>query len=64
MKKTYIIPEVEIHAICVESLIAESPLNVTQTGDTAGLNDKSATEGEDALVKGNDYDVWSDDWSR
>ena len=64
MKKTYIIPEVEIHAICVESLIAASPLNVTQSGDTAGLKDKSATSGTDALVKGNNYDVWSDDWSK
>lgn len=64
MKKTYIIPIVEIHAICVENLIAASPLNVTQSGDTAGLNDKSATSGEDALVKDNNYDVWSDDWNR
>ena len=64
MKKTYIIPEVEIHAICVESLIAESPFSVTKTGDTAGLKDKSATSGADALVKDNNYDVWSDDWSR
>ncbi len=63
MKKTYIIPEVEIHAICVEGLIAES-LNVKQTGDTAGLKNISASSGEDALVKGNSYDVWSDDWSK
>ena len=63
MKKTYIIPEVEIHAICVESLIAES-LNVNQTGDTAGLKDKTATEGAAGLVKDNSYDVWSDDWSK
>ena len=65
MKKTYIIPQVEIHAVNVEGLIATSPLNVANSGDTADLKGGSATKDADGLVKGgNSYDVWDDDWNR
>lgn len=58
MKKTYIIPEVDIHAICVEGLIAASP---NATINTEGSVDANLIE-----VKGNtqNYDVWDDDWSK
>jgi len=57
MKKTYIIPEVEIHAICVETLIAESPAvtiaDDSETVDAGGVD-----------VKRGNYDVWDEDWSK
>ena len=60
MKKTYIIPEVEIHAISVEGLIATSDPNVKISTTSGSIN-----AGE-VGAKGNtqSYDVWDDDWSR
>ena len=62
MKKTYIIPEVDIHAICVEGLIAASPTpDVTiNASDNVNINANSVE------VKGNSqsYDVWDDDWQK
>ena len=57
MKKIYIIPEIEIQAVNVETLIAASP-DVT-------VNPEGSVNAENVEVKGNkNYDVWDDDWSR
>ena len=65
MKKTYIIPEMDITVLEMQQIIAASPLNVTKDGDTTSFKTGQATSGADGLVKGgNDYDVWDDDWSR
>lgn len=60
MKKTYQIPTITTTAISTGTIIAASP---------AGYNNAigSAVNGDAALVKEqqrNDYDVWSDDWSK
>lgn len=59
MKKTYIIPQVEIHVITVEGLIASSTPG-------AKINRNGSVDANSVDVKGNtqDYDVWDDDWSR
>lgn len=65
MKKTYIIPQMDITVQELQQIIAASPLNVTNDGDTANFSEKQATEGQAGLVKGGSgYDVWSDDWSK
>ena len=60
MKKTYITPEMLAVALSMNNIIAQSPLNIQNTGDTAPLSDKSATEGGDAMVKGTN--VWDEEW--
>ena len=42
-------------------IIAASPFNITNSGDTATLNDTPATSGADALVKG-DVNLWDSEW--
>ena len=61
MKKTYIIPAVEIHAITVEGLIANSPAQ-----PNAGVDSGQSVNANSVEVKGNsqNYDVWDDDWSK
>lgn len=60
MKKTYIIPEVEIHAISVESLIAQSPLG----GNDAVGNGTQLVKEDVTSSNTQNYDVWDDDWSK
>ncbi len=60
MKKTYQTPEALTVVLSMNNIIATSPLNVTTDGDTAPLSDKSATDGEDALVKGKS--LWDSEW--
>ena len=62
MKKTYIIPQVEIHAVSVEGLIAASP--TPQVGISRNAQD--AVDAGSVDVKGNsqNYDVWDDDWNK
>ena len=60
MKKTYIIPQVELHTRSVEGLIAASPDDVTiNRGGSVNANEvetKSSNIGK--------YDVWDEDWSK
>ncbi len=60
MKKTYIIPEALIVSLNISNIIAASPLNITGDSGSAKLNNESATEGADALVKGTN--VWDEEW--
>ena len=60
MKKTYITPEMLAVALSMNNIIAQSPLNIQNTGDTTSLSDKSATEGGEAMVKGTN--VWDEEW--
>ena len=60
MKKTYIIPEALVVCLSMSLPLAGSPLNVTQDGDTADLNDDYADEGTDALVKFSS--IWDEEW--
>jgi len=60
MKKTYITPEMLAVALSMNNIIAQSPLNIKETGDTTSLSDKSATSGEAAMVKGTN--VWDEEW--
>ena len=60
MKKTYITPEMLAVALSMNNIIAQSPLNIQNTGDTAPLSDKSATENGEAMVKGTN--VWDEEW--
>lgn len=41
-------------------MMAESPLSVTNDGDTYKLGDGTAPEGDDAMVKG--VNVWDEEW--
>ena len=61
MKKTYIIPQVEIHAVSVEGLIAASTPQ-----PSAKINRDGSVEAGSVDVKGNsqNYDVWDDDWNK
>ena len=47
-------------ALSMNNIIAASPLNIKETGDTTSLSDKSATEGGEAMVKGTN--VWDEEW--
>jgi len=58
MKKTYIIPELNITTLAVENMIAVSG---PQTIDTTSANQSA---GMDVKADRNDYNVWDDDWSR
>lgn len=60
VKKTYITPEMLSVALSMNNIIAQSPLNIKNTGDTAPLSDKSANSGADAMVKGTN--VWDEEW--
>lgn len=57
MKKTYIIPELNITTLAVENMIAVSGPDTTekQASQQAGMDVKSTRQ---------DYNVWDDDWSR
>ena len=61
MKKTYIIPELNITKLAVENMVAASP---------EGFNSKLGSQGvsgDVSLVKeqgDQSYNVWDDDWSR
>ena len=55
MKKAYITPEVEAHAICVETLIAASP-DVT-------INRNGSVDAGSVETKGyHDKNVWDNQW--
>jgi hypothetical protein len=60
MKKIYITPEMLTVALSMNNIIAASPLNIKETGDTAPLSDKSANSGADAMVKGTN--LWDEEW--
>ena len=61
MKKTYQTPEAL--TVCLTQILplASSPMNVTTDGDTAGLNDGYAGDGDDALTKGMNG-IWDTNW--
>ena len=61
MKKTYIIPEILVVRLSMNNIIAASPLNVQNDGDTANTKDGFATDGADAGVKGS-TNVWDEEW--
>lgn len=61
MKKTYIIPQVEIHAISVETLIAQSPTPQVTINKNATAIDAGSVEVKDNTQG---YDVWDDDWQK
>ena len=58
MKKTYIIPTVEVLNIAPATLIAESIGKDPEPGDPSQWDVK-----EDRTSRGT-HDVWDDDWSR
>ncbi len=60
MKKTYITPEMLAVALSMNNIIASSPLDIKESGDTASLSDKSATEGGEAMVKS--VNLWDEEW--
>ena len=63
MKKTYIIPEIQITEIAFSAMIAES---ITISGDSS----KKTSGANGGWVKDNsassrdDYNVWDDDWNK
>ena len=60
MKKTYIIPQMDVTVLATEQLIADSP-NVTINKDSA-----SSVDAKDVDVKSSrnaGYNVWNEDWS-
>ena len=63
MKKTYIIPEMLSVQLGTCKMMAESPLSVTNDGDTYNLGDGTAPEGDDAMAKGvSDKNIWDEEW--
>ena len=60
MKKTYIIPEALTVVLGTCKMMANSPLNVANDGDTYNLGDDPAPSGENAMVKGNS--LWDEEW--
>ena len=61
MKKTYIIPETLVVKLSMCNIIAASPLNVKNDGDTATTKDGFADDGADGLAKGS-TNVWDEEW--
>jgi len=63
MKKTYLTPEVCITKVGTESMIAISSV---EGADKLGVNNAgtSAAGVTSGNVKGEDYNVWDDDWSK
>ena len=61
MKKTYIIPELNITKLAVENMIAQSQ---TSGPKVDGVNTASQGAGMEVKADRNDYNVWDDDWSR
>lgn len=47
-------------ALSMNNIIASSPLDIKESGDTASLSDKPADSGADAMVKGTN--VWDEEW--
>ena len=63
MKKTYINPETIVVRLMPTTVLAASPLSITNNGDTAPLINTSATSGVDAMTKGtSDVNVWDEEW--
>ena len=65
MKKTYMIPSVEVTTVTPATIIANSPFTFDDgNGTGSGTVTDEDAEGE-ALVKGRGAsNVWDDDWSR
>ena len=61
VKKTYINPEIIVVRLMPTTVLAASPLNVANSGDTTELNQTSAPDGADALVKGS-KNIWDEEW--
>ena len=57
MKKTYIIPELNITKLAVENMIAQS-------GPQTSTTSADSQYDMDVKQQRNDYNVWDDDWSR
>ena len=62
MKKTYIIPTVNVTPVAISNIIASSPLG--EFNQTLGDKGTQGVSGGAALTKQNNYDVWNDDWSK
>ena len=63
MKKTYIIPTLQVAYIAEELPIAQSRNRISADGNSATLdpNNMVGGDGGDA-VKTNTYNVWDDEW--
>ncbi len=61
MKKTYIIPEIELTAVNGSTLLAES-LDI-DGNKTSTVSNGGWVKGNDASPR-SDYNVWDDDWSK
>ena len=61
MKKTYIIPQMQLTVVDCESLIAESLIigDGTATGEDGGWVKQDVTS-----TTRDSYNVWGDDWSK
>jgi len=66
MKKTYIIPILEVAYITEELPIALSKNRISDAGDGVEIDPSTMGGGDGGdAVKSNDvYNVWDDDWSR
>ena len=62
MKKTYIIPALQVTYIAQELLLVPSN-TVTHDGVDLNPNTMKGGDGSDA-VKANPYNVWDDDWQK
>lgn len=62
MKKTYVIPAMQVVTFAQEKPVAYSN-QVDGNGFTLNPTTMDEGDGSDA-VKHNDYNVWNDDWSR
>ena len=61
MKKTYIIPAMDVTLVVAEEMIAGS---ITGVGGDSGIEIGDGETPGEADVKGNNYNVWDEDWSR
>ena len=61
MKKTYIVPSIDITEVVLCAIIAASGDGVTSDGDVATPDNPGSGDGSDAAVKRH-YNVWDDDW--
>ena len=61
MKKTYIIPAMDVTLVVAGQMIAAS---ITKVDGDSGIGIGTGETPTDADVKGNSYNVWDDDWQK
>ncbi|MBQ7442666.1 MAG: hypothetical protein IJS59_02210 [Bacteroidaceae bacterium] len=61
----YVSPALHVTTVAGSQMIANSPLDTAQPTNISGITGGGTASADDeAGVKGSNYSVWDDDWSR